>query len=154
MKGKVTTGLIRKRSQFAPGHVFLAMLWVPWPVVPDTSPTIVSSNYLECFVLDCKWCLHSVQRGWGGGGVEGVEVTFTKQVSTPVIHILYIWIVITHMVSSYANVLEQKIFLHKKRVQSPQAAFLIFLYTNMAALTSYETALWFKYSSLPLYCKK
>ena len=28
--------------------------------------------------------------GGGGGGRKGVEVTFTKQVSTPVIHILYI----------------------------------------------------------------
>ena len=94
------------------------------------------------------------QRTKGVRKGKGVEVTFTKQVSTPVIHILYIWIVITHVVSSYAKFLEQNIFLYKKRVQSPQAAFLIFSYTNMAALTSYEAALWFKYSSLPLYCKK
>ena len=48
----------------------------------------------------------------------------------------------------------KRFFLRKKRVQSTQAAFFMFLYTNMAALTSYETTLWFKYSSLPLYCKK
>ena len=38
--------------------------------VPDTSPTINCFIQLECFVLDCKWCLYSVEvRGWRGGGM-------------------------------------------------------------------------------------
>ena len=58
-------------------------------------------------------------KGVRGGGGRGVGGTFTKQVSTPVIHILYIWIVITHVVSSYANVLEEKIFCYIRKEFNP-----------------------------------
>ena len=45
-------------------------------------------------------------------------------------------------------------FLQEKRLQSHMPPFHFFLYTNMSAVTSYENALWFKYSSLPVNCTK
>ena len=52
MKGKVSSGLIRKRGQFAQGYVLLAVWWVPvWPFVPYTSPTIKCFIQLECVLF-------------------------------------------------------------------------------------------------------
>ena len=48
----LSTGLIHKRSQFAQGHVFQAVWWVPSRFVPDTPLRIV---------ISCNW---SVLRPW------------------------------------------------------------------------------------------
>ena len=54
----------------------------------------------------------------------------------------HIWIVFTHVVSCYASFLEQKNFFYKRKDFSPTARlFNLFLYTNMAAVTSYDNDL-------------
>ena len=84
----------------------------------EVSSLVVRPGYVtdNCFIqLECVSSLpnvHGVQvSGWGGGGGVGggwggVGVTFNKKVSAPIIHILYIWIVITCSFSGYANFLE------------------------------------------------
>ena len=107
---------MRKRGQLAQGYVLLAVWWVPvWPFVPDTSPTINCFIQLECvsFLTAHGVCTSKGMKGWR----NGVEVTFTKQVSIPVIYIrfTFAWILITQVVSSYANFLEQKKLFYKRK---------------------------------------
>ena len=143
----MSSGLIRKRCQFTQGYVLLAMC----------SSRILTDNKLfhltrVCFVLDCRWCF--VQRkskgvkGWG----DEVEVTQLLNMLAP-----QLFISALHLDRFHSRGQQLCKFLGtngncftREKTSIPHATFLIFLYPNMAAVTSYENDLWFKYSSLPL----
>ena len=157
MKGKVSSCLMRKRGQFAQGYVLLAVSWVPvWPFVPDTSPTINCFIQLECvsFLTAHGVCIQRTSKGMKGWR-NGVEVTCAKQVSIPVIYICFTFrsLSLTWSAAMQISWKKRNFFYKRKDFNSTGRFFNLFcLLICMAAETSYENSLWFKYSSLPLYC--
>ena len=158
MNGKVSSGLIRKRGQFAQGYVLLAVWWVPgWPpFVPDTSPKINCFTQLECVsFLTANGVFYSVQvRGWRGEGV-GLRQHLLN-VLAPKLFISFTFgsFSLAWSVAMQISWNKKNFFFKRKDFNPTGSVFNFFLYTNIAASTSYESALWLKYSSLPLYFTK